>query len=81
MVAEPVRSHATSAIFCGFCVEQGEAKFPFHGNVKNPGWEAIRWVASAHCNEGVGCVGREETGEEMEVLHGAARKLVVSGIV
>ncbi len=81
MIAKPVRSHAASAIFRCFGIEQGEAKFPLHCNVKNPGWEAIRWVAPAHRNEGVGCVGGEEAGEEMEVLRGAARELMVSGIV
>lgn len=81
MIAEPVRSPAASAIFRCFRIEQGEAKFPLHCNIKNPGLKAIRWVASAHRNEGVGCVGGEDAWEEMEVLCGAAREFVVGCIV
>ncbi len=81
MIAEPVRSHAASAIFCCFRIEQGEAKFPLHCNIKNPGLKAIRWVAPAHRDQGVGCVGGEEAWEEMEVLRGAAREFVVGCIV
>ena len=81
MVAEPVRSYATSTIFHCFRIEQGEAKFPLHGNIKNPRLKAIRRIASAHPNEGVGCVWGEEAGEEMEVFRRAARELAVSCIV
>ncbi len=51
----------------GSWVERG-VLFTFEACVKLPIEKVVLWVASTEIDERVGCLGRKETGEEVEVF-------------